>query len=76
MVCDGTLNANVECNPLAAPTVSEIIQQLEAGQTPEKEIYVAEHWFAAEDNVTSITVNGETQEVIHATQEVVDNRPY
>ena len=37
---------------------------------------MAEHWFAAEDNVTSITVNGETQEVIHVTQEVVDNRPY
>ena len=76
MVCDGKINANFECNPMAAPTVSEIIQALEKGETPEKEVYVSEHWFAAEDNVTSITVNGETQEVIHATQEVVDGRPY
>ena len=43
MVCDGKINANFECNPMAAPTVSEIIQDLEAGKTPEKEIYVPEH---------------------------------
>ncbi len=76
MVCDGKINANFECNPLAAPTVAEIIQKLEAGETPDKEIYVTESWFAAEDNVTSITVNGEEQPVIHVTQEVVDARPY
>ena len=76
MVKDGKINANFECNPMAAPTVSEIIQQLEAGETPEKEVYVDEHWFAAEDNITSITVNGAEQEVIHATQDVVDARPY
>ena len=76
MVCDGKINANFECNPMAAPTVSEIIQQLEAGETPEKDVYVTESWFAAEDNVTSITVNGEAQQVIHATQDVVDGRPY
>ena len=76
MVCDGTINANFECNPMAAPTVDEIIKTLEAGGTPETEVYVVEHWFAAEDNVSSITVNGETQEVIHVTQDVVDARPY
>ena len=76
MVCDGKINANFECNPMAAPTVSEIIQDLEAGKTPEKEIYVPEHWFAAEYNVPAIDVNGETLEVIQATQDVVDARPY
>ena len=76
MVCDGKINANFECNPMAAPTVDEIIKTLQAGGTPEKEVYVSEHWFAAEDNVKSITVNGEEQEVIYATQEVVDGRPY
>lgn len=76
MVCDGKINANFECNPMAAPTVDEIIKTLQSGGTPEKEVYVSEHWFAAEDNVASITVNGETQEVIHATQDVVDGRPY
>ena len=76
MVMDGKINANFECNPMAAPTVAEIIQQLEAGETPEKEIYVTESWFAAEDNVSTITVNGEEQSMIHVTQEVLDGRPY
>ena len=76
MVMDGKINANFECNPMAAPTVAEIIQQLEAGETPEKEIYVTESWFVAEDNVSTITVNGEEQECIYVTQEVLDARPY
>ncbi len=76
MVCEGKINANFECNPMAAPTVADVIQQLEKGETPDKEIYVSEHWFAAEDNVKTITVNGEEQEIIHATQSVVDERPY
>ena len=77
MVCDGKLNANFECNPIAAPTVDEIIKTLEAGEEPaETEIYVTESWFAAEDNVATIEVDGVEQEVIHATQEVVDGRPY
>ena len=33
MVCDGKINANFECNPMAAPTVSEIIQALEKGES-------------------------------------------
>ena len=76
MVMDGKINANFECNPMAAPTVAEIIGQLEAGETPEKEIYVTESWFAAEDNISTITVNGEEQDVIFVTQEVLDARPY
>lgn len=76
MVADGKLNANFECNPLAAPTVDELIKALEAGEEIEKEIYVDEHWFAAEENVPTITVDGAEQEVIFATQEVVDARPY
>ena len=76
MVCDGTLNANFECNPLAAPTVDELIKALEAGEEIEKEIYVTESWFAAEDLVETITVDGAEQPVIHVTQEVVDARPY
>ncbi len=76
MVCDGKINANFECNPLAAPTVDEIIKTLESGGEPEKQVYVSESWFAAEDVVKTITVNGEEQPVIHVTQEVVDARPY
>ena len=76
LVADGKINANFECNPLAAPTVADIIQAMEAGEDFEAEVYVPEHWFSAEDNIASITVNGEEQEVIFATQDVVDARPY
>lgn len=76
MVCDGTINANFECNPMAAPTVDEIIKTLESGGSTQTEVYVIEHWFAAEDNVASITVDGKSYEVIHVTQDVVDARPY
>lgn len=76
MVADGKINANFECNPIAAPTVDEIIKAMEAGEDFESEVYVTESWFAAEDNVKTIEVNGEEQPVIHATQEVVDARPY
>ena len=61
---------------MAAPMVDEIIKQLENGETPEKEVYVTESWFAAEDNIKTITVNGEEQEMVHVTQEVLDARPY
>ena len=75
-VLEGNMNATFECNPMAAPFVDEVIQQLEAGETPEKEIYMEESWFAAEDTVSEITVNGEAMPVIHVTQEVLDARPY
>lgn len=75
-VLNGDMNATFECNPMAAPFVDEVIKQLEAGETPEKEIYMDESWFAAEDIVSEITVNGETMPIIHVTQEVLDARPY
>ena len=75
-VLEGNMNATFECNPMAAPFVEEVIQQLEAGETPEKEIYMDESWFAAEDIVSSITVDGAEMPIIHVTQEVLDARPY
>lgn len=76
-VLDGDMNATFECNPLAAPEVEKIIQQLEAGETPEStEVYMTESWLAAEDIVSSITINGEEHPIIHVTQEVLDNRAY
>lgn len=44
----GKINYNVECNPLHGPRVQKIIQQLEAGQTPDKLAYVDEETFDAE----------------------------
>ncbi len=71
-VITGDINADFECNPLAAPTVEEVIKQLEAGETPEKEVYMPEHWFVNEDILSSITINGEEQELTVVTQDIID----
>ncbi len=42
---EGSINLDVECNPLHGPLVEEIIWQLEAGETPEKLAYVEETYF-------------------------------
>lgn len=42
-VKDGSINADFECNPLAAPYVEDIIKKLKDGSQPEsKKIYVDE----------------------------------
>jgi simple sugar transport system substrate-binding protein len=56
----GDISYNVECNPLLGPGVSEIITQLEAGETPPKFTYVPEVSFSTED----------------ITQEIIDSRGY
>ena len=71
-VMSGDINADFECNPLAAPFVEDVIQQLESGSTPDKEVYMVEHWYVNEDILSSITVNGEEQELTVVTQEIVD----
>ncbi len=71
-VMSGEINADFECNPLAAPDVEKVIKQIEAGETPEKEVYMVEHWYVNEDVLPSITVNGEEQELTVVTQEIVD----
>lgn len=42
---NGKISYNVECNPLHGPRVEKIIQQIEAGETPEKYSYVEEEVF-------------------------------
>ncbi len=76
MTKNGKLNATFECNPLAAPAVDAVIKLIDEGQTPEKEIYMEEAWLAAEDIVSSITVNGEEQPIVYVTDEVLANRAY
>lgn len=71
-VMSGDINADFECNPLAAPFVEEIIKQLEAGETPEKEVYMEEHWYVNEDILESITVDGVEQALTIVTQDIVD----
>lgn len=53
----GKINLDVECNPLHGPRVAKIIQQLEAGETPEKTAYVDEVSFDAE-TITQAIVDG------------------
>ncbi len=71
-VMSGDINADFECNPLAAPDVEKVIKQLENGETPEKEVYMTEHWYVNEDILSSITVNGEEQPLTVVTQDIVD----
>ncbi len=71
-VKSGDINADFECNPLAAPFVEEVIQKLQAGETPDKEVYMVEHWFVNEDILDSITVDGEKQDLTVVTQDIID----
>ena len=71
-VMSGDINADFECNPLAAPFVEEVIKRLQAGETPEKEVYMTEHWFVNEDVLSTINVNGEDQDLTVVTKEIVD----
>lgn len=48
MALEGKINYVVECNPLHGPRVQAIIEQLEAGETPEKYAYVNGGAFDAE----------------------------
>lgn len=71
-VMNGNITADFECNPLAAPFVEDVIKTLASGGTPEKEVYMTEHWFVSEDILSSITVNGEEQALTVVTQEIID----
>ena len=44
---EGKLDLCAECNPLHGPRVRAIIEQLERGETPEKQSYVPEQLFTA-----------------------------
>lgn len=46
---DGKIALAVECNPLLGPMVEEIIQKLEAGETPQKQYSVQEQTFTRSD---------------------------
>jgi simple sugar transport system substrate-binding protein len=71
-VMSGDITADFECNPLAAPFVEDVIKTIEAGGTPEKEVYMEEHWYVNEDVLSSIDVDGESQNLTVVTQDIVD----
>ena len=63
-------------NPLHGPRVEEIIQKLEAGEDVDKQAYVDEVAFAADDTVTKVTIDGTDYDITPITQEIIDGRAY
>ena len=72
----GKITLDTECNPLHGPRVQEIIEKLEAGEDVDKQAYVEEEMFAADDTVTSIKVEDADYEVTTITQDIIDGRAY
>ena len=68
----GKITADFECNPLAAPFVEEVLQKLEAGETPEKEVYMVEHWYALPDQIVPFEIDGAAQEMTEVTDAVIE----
>lgn len=50
----GEINADFECNPILGPKVSDIIQELEAGEPVEKIQYVEEQYYDSDMDLESI----------------------
>ena len=73
---NGKIICNTECNPLHGPRVQEIIDKLEAGETPDKQQYVDEEIFAGVDSVTSIKVDDQDYPVTLVTDDVIKARAY
>ena len=64
-------SADFECNPLAAPFVEEVIQTLQSGGTPEKEVYMEEHWFALPEAIVDFSIDGAAQTMTEVTDDVI-----
>ncbi len=75
---NGNINANFECNPLAAPYVEDIIKTIEGGgSVSEKEVFMDEASFAADDTISSFkTADGTEHEITVMSKEVLDARAY
>lgn len=65
------ISADFECNPLAAPFVEKVIKQLQNGETPEKQVYMEEHWFALPEAIVDFSVDGEAQQMTEVTDDVI-----
>lgn len=68
LTLEGEINCNVECNPLQAQGVAELIAKLEAGEEVPAVTYVPDSAFVAPGI--------ETELAITMTQEVLDGRAY
>ncbi|MDO5519870.1 MAG: ABC transporter substrate-binding protein [bacterium] len=75
-VTSGKVILDTECNPLHGPRVKEIIDKLQAKQSVDKQQYVDEEIFAADDTVKSVTVDGKEYKVTATTKDVISKRAY
>ncbi len=71
-VAAGKITADFECNPLAAPFVEDVIKTLAAGEEPEKEVYMIEHWYALPEQIVDFEIDGVPQEMTEVTDEVIE----
>ena len=70
-VKEGSINADFECNPLAAPYLEDIIKKIKDGGKPDNQkVYVDEACFACDDTVSSF----KTDEGKEITMTVVDDK--
>lgn len=60
---EGKISCIAECNPDHGPRVLAILDQLEAGETPEKFIYVPETLYSSVAEIKSIVVDGKEYNV-------------
>lgn len=68
LTLSGDINCNVECNPMQAGTVAELIQKIEAGEAYDAVTIVPDEAFVAAGLTSSIATT--------MTQELLDARPY
>ncbi|MCD8191088.1 MAG: hypothetical protein LUD78_12885 [Clostridiales bacterium] len=54
--------------------VSEVIEQLEAGETPETTVYMEEHWYTYDDTVSTFEVDGVEQTTTVVTDQIVEDQ--
>ncbi len=76
-VLGGEINADFQCNPLQGPDCLALIQKLEAGEEVDKQTFMAEPWFVAEDVLSEISYTNNagddvTEPLVVVDQDVVD----
>ena len=72
MVLDKAINADFQCNPLQGPDCLKLIQALKAGQTVEKQTFMAEPWYVSEDILKDISYTNNAGQDVTEPLVVVD----
>ncbi len=72
MVLDKAINADFQCNPLQGPDCLKLIQALQKGETIEKQTFMAEPWYVAEDILKDISYKNNAGQDVTEPLVVVD----